>query len=107
MNENQSPAAFVVRYVIPGVLVLAGLVSVFLVPPGKALEAWSLFTGAGLSVFLLNVLFRMGVQADRERDREDAARAYFDKHGEWPEEEKRPPGAGRGCRRASSRRSRS
>jgi hypothetical protein len=36
-------------------------------------------------VLLLNVLYRIGVQGDKERDREDEARAYFDKHGRWPD----------------------
>ena len=81
------------RYVIPAVLLLAGLVSVFVVPTGTAFEAWVLFTSAGLSGLLLNVLFfRIGVQGDLERDREGATRAYFDKHGKWPEEEKRSAG---------------
>jgi hypothetical protein len=94
MNEGNSlgTAAFVVRYVLPGVLVLAGFVCLFVVPSGTAFEAWALFTGAGLSVFLLNVLFRIGVQGERERDREDAARAYFDEHGVWPDEDLRPRG---------------
>jgi hypothetical protein len=27
----------------------------------------------------------MGVEGDKERDREQAAREYFDKHGRWPD----------------------
>ena len=37
-------------------------------------------------MLLLNVLFRYGVAGDSERDDEDAARAYFDEHGHWPDE---------------------
>ena len=33
--------------------------------------------GAGLSVLLINLLFRFGAQGDEERDREDAAREYL------------------------------
>jgi hypothetical protein len=40
-------------------------------------------------VLLLNVLFRAGVKGDRERQEEEAARAYFDEHGRWPDEERR------------------
>jgi hypothetical protein len=29
------------------------------------------------------------VKGDREREREDAAREYFDKHGRWPDERRR------------------
>jgi hypothetical protein len=80
-------AALAVRYGIPAALVLAGLVCLFVVPSGTRFEAWALFTGAGLSVLLLNLLFRIGVQGDLDRDREDAARAYFEEHGRWPDEE--------------------
>jgi hypothetical protein len=46
--------------------------------------------GAGLAVWLLNFFFRVGVQGDRERDAEDAAREFFDAHGHWPDEQPPP-----------------
>jgi hypothetical protein len=49
-------------------------------------EGGAAIIGAGLSVWLLNFFFRVGVQGDRERDDEDAARAFFDAHGHWPDE---------------------
>ena len=58
-----------VRYGIPGILVLAGFVCLFAAPEGSQAEGFALFTGAGLSVLLLNVLFRIGVTADEERPR--------------------------------------
>lgn len=73
------------RYVIPAVLVLTGLVLMVTDWPDGA-EAFSLFAGAGLSIVLLNVLFRMGVQGDAERIREDEAREYFSRHGRWPDD---------------------
>lgn len=57
-----------------------------------ALHGWAMFTGGGLAVLLLNVIHRFGVTGNEDRDREEAARAYFDEHGEWPEEEERPAG---------------
>ena len=48
--------------------------------------------GGGLAVLMINFLFRLGVSGDLEREREEQARAYFDEHGEWPEEEERPTG---------------
>jgi hypothetical protein len=82
-----------VRYGLPAALLLIGVVCLLVVNDSARVEAWAGFTGAGLSVFLLNYLFRMGVQGDEERRLgEDAARAYFDEHGEWPEEEERPAG---------------
>jgi hypothetical protein len=37
-------------------------------------------------VLLFNVLFRMGLADESDRDREKAARRYFDEHGQWPDE---------------------
>lgn len=72
------------RYGLPAVLALTGIVLAVLDPNGKGLAAWSLFTGAALAVLLLNVLHRMGVDGDADRDREERARRYFDEHGRWP-----------------------
>jgi chromate transport protein ChrA len=77
---------FTVRYVLPGVLVLAGLACLIVVSGDTAFEGWALFTAAGLSVLLFNVLIRIGEDGDRDRQAEDAARAYFDAHGRWPDE---------------------
>ncbi|MCW3009521.1 MAG: hypothetical protein JWP17_4147 [Solirubrobacterales bacterium] len=46
--------------------------------------------GAGIGIWMINVLFRIGVQGDLERDDEDAARRFLDEHGHWPDE--KPPG---------------
>ena len=80
-----------VRYVLPAAFVVVGIV-IFLAGNGSdiAVEGWALFTGAGLALFLLNFFFRIGAEGDKERDREEAARAYFDQHGHWPGEN---PGA--------------
>lgn len=75
-----------IRYGLPAVLLVAGMVLLILDPEGKGLAAWSMFTGGGLAVLLLNVLHRMGVDGDRDRDREERARRYFDEHGHWPDQ---------------------
>jgi hypothetical protein len=62
-------------------------------PDDSAVAGWALFTGAGLSVLLLNVLYRMGVEGDRERDDEEEARAHLADTGEWPDEQQ--PAKGR------------
>lgn len=73
-----------VRYGLPAVLVLAGLASLA-IPSRFAMELSAGLTGAGLSVLLLNTLYRIGVSGDRDRDSEEAARRYFDEHGRWPD----------------------
>jgi hypothetical protein len=75
-----------VRYVLPAVVILVGIV-IFAVDPSLiGLEGFVLFTAAGSSILLLNVLHRIGVSGDKERDAEEAARAYFDAHGRWPDD---------------------
>jgi hypothetical protein len=71
-----------VRYGIPAVLFIAGIV----VSGIGSVAAGALFISAATAVLLLNFLFRIGVEGDKERDREDAARRYFDEHGRWPGE---------------------
>ena len=79
---------FTVRYGIAAVLIIAGQVVLIADSgtSGAGWEGWALFTGAGIAVLLLNVLFRMGVHGDRDREREEDARRYFDEHGHWPDQ---------------------
>jgi hypothetical protein len=51
-----------------------------------SLEGGAAIVGAGMSIWLMNILFRIGISGDDERQDEDAARDYFDKHGRWPDE---------------------
>jgi hypothetical protein len=80
---------FAFRYAIPAVLIVFGVVYAIVDWPTGA-EAFSLFAGAGLSIVLLNVLFRIGVQGEAEREAEVDAREHFTEHGEWPDEKARP-----------------
>lgn len=71
-------------------MVLAGIVLIVINPGGFGVEGFAMAVGAGLSVLLINFLFRLGVSGDREREREEKARRYFDEHGVWPDEETKP-----------------
>jgi hypothetical protein len=73
-----------IRYGIPLALLVAGMI-VSATAGGVGLAAGALFFSAASAILLLNVLFRIGVEGDKERDREEAARAYFDEHGRWPD----------------------
>jgi hypothetical protein len=77
----------VVRYAVPALLFLAGLVMLAIEPNDLGLEGLAMATGAALSVLLLNWFFRAGVRGDEDRAREEAAREYFGQHGRWPDEE--------------------
>jgi hypothetical protein len=78
-----------VRYGLPAGLVIAGFVLLFAAPDSTRFEGFSMCVGAGLAVWLLNWLFRMGAAGDRERADEDAAREYLGVHGHWPDEKPR------------------
>ena len=73
-----------IRYGIPAVLFIAGAI-VTATAGGVGLAAGALFFSAASAILLLNVLYRIGVEGDKERDREEAARRYFDEHGHWPD----------------------
>jgi hypothetical protein len=43
----------------------------------------------GLIVWMINWMFRMSVESNREREVEEEAREFFDRHGYWPDEDPR------------------
>jgi hypothetical protein len=86
--EHRSTASvgmFAVRYGLGIVMVIAGIV-VLIAVPGTGVDGFAMAAGGGLSVILINGLFRLGVAGDKEREQEEAARRYFDEHGEWPDD---------------------
>jgi hypothetical protein len=87
-----SVGTIIVRYGIGVVMVLAGIVLLVINPGGFGVDGFGLAAGGGLSVLLINWLFRLGVSSDREREQEEEARRYLDEHGVWPDEEVRPAG---------------
>jgi hypothetical protein len=76
------------RYGLPALLVVVGFGILFAVDDPIRWDGWAMCVGSGLSILLLNVLFRYGAQGDRERDAEDAAREYLARHGRWPDEDR-------------------
>lgn len=81
-----------VRTWLPVAIIAAGVVVAVAGGFGEtASEGGGLLISAGLSVWLLNLLYRVGVKGDDDRSAEDEARAFFDRHGHWPDEEP-PPG---------------
>ena len=73
-----------VRIGLPIVICLVGIVLAIAYP--DRLEAAILIVSAGLSVWLLNWLYRVGVSGEKERDAEDEARDFYAQHGRWPDE---------------------
>src|SRR4051794_33001708 len=87
---GRSKGILAVRYGLPGAIVLAAVVVLVFNHSINGLEGAAMFVGAAGAILLLNVLYRVGVSGDRERDEEEAAREYLDEHGYWPDE---APGA--------------
>jgi hypothetical protein len=75
-----------VRYVLPAIVILVGVVILIIDQSLLGLEGFVLFVAAGSSILLLNVLHRIGVSGEQDRYDEEAAREYFDEHGRWPDE---------------------
>jgi hypothetical protein len=91
VQEAQRPNAIVrgTRYGLPGLVALAGLI--IMCQGGESdLEGGAMILGAGLAIYFINWLFRIGVSGEGEREAERAARDYFDIHGHWPDERPRP-----------------
>ena len=75
-----------IRYGIPAAMIAGGIVLALAGSGDQGIEGFAMAVGGGLSVFLLNALYRIGVQGEAERAQEDAARAYYAEHGKWPDE---------------------
>jgi hypothetical protein len=85
-----------VRLWLPLAVCIFGAAVMILKPDADGLEGGALIISAGLSIWLLNFLYRVGVSGDRTRDDEAAARSFFDEHGYWPDEAPpEPAGNGR------------
>ena len=81
-----------VRLWLPVVIIAAGILLVIVTGGSESgFEGGTMLVAAGMSVWLLNWFYRLGVRGDRDRDQEDRARAYYDEHGYWPDDERAAP----------------
>jgi hypothetical protein len=90
-SKPQSFGMLMVRYGLGAVMVLGGVVIFIISPAGLGFDGFAMAVGGGLSVILFNVLFRLGLSSELDREEEEQARDYFDEHGEWPEDKPREP----------------
>jgi lysylphosphatidylglycerol synthetase-like protein (DUF2156 family) len=83
------------RVWLPVVIAAAGILLIVLGHASLSDQSTSrtLEAGAGVGlvivaiiVWMLNWMFRMSVESNREREVEEEAREYFDRHGHWPDE---------------------
>src|ERR1700735_5674653 len=91
MYMDKTPRSLLVlRYGIGGARALAGHVLLVSNSGGVGVDGFALGVGGGLSLIMLNFLYRLGVSGDRERDQEEEARAYLELHGHWPDQAGEP-----------------
>ena len=76
----------IVRYAIPAVLALVGVLGLSFADEDVRYELFGMCVGAALALLFFTFLFRMGVQGEREREQEEEARRYLVEHGHWPDE---------------------
>jgi hypothetical protein len=88
-TEDNSVGMLLIRYGLGVLMVLGGVVMVIISPAELGIDGFAMAAGGGLSVILLNFLFRLSVSSEADRAAEERARDYFDEHGEWPAEEPR------------------
>jgi hypothetical protein len=91
MDREQKLLVFA-RYVLPALIVVGGLIPILVSDSDSALHGGMGIIGAGIAVWLLSYFFRVGASGDRDRDAEDEARLYFDRHGRWPDDDEGLPG---------------
>ena len=77
---------FAVRVLLPAAIAAAGVV-LLLVGGDTESGAGVALIGCAVMVVLLNLFLRLGVRDTADREREEAAREHFDRHGRWPGEE--------------------
>ena len=86
LTDMNKTTLLIVRYGIGGAMVVAGIVLLITNSGGFGVDGFALGAGGGLSVILINLLYRFGVSGDRERDEEQEARAFMERYGRWPDE---------------------
>jgi hypothetical protein len=84
--ERISPGLWAVRYGIGIVMIGAGIVLLAVSPGSTKIDGFAMAVGGGLSVLLLNGLYRLGVSGDEEREQHEEAWRHYEEHGEWPDD---------------------
>jgi hypothetical protein len=73
-----------VRIGLPTTIGLAGVGLMVLGRDATLLSGGLVLVGVALLVALTNLLMRLAIRSQRDREREAWARRYFDHHGHWP-----------------------
>jgi hypothetical protein len=77
-----SPVLFAVRYLLPAAIAVGGIVAIVAGNPGMGI----VLIGMGGLVFGMNYYWRLSFSEQSDRQKEEDARDYYDRHGHWPDE---------------------
>jgi hypothetical protein len=72
-----------IRYGLPAAILLAGVIVILAGTGGVASAAGSFLIGVAVMVYLVNVLARLAIASQRDRDTEQQARDEFARSGRW------------------------
>lgn len=87
MKKEYRRTLFVVRWVLPTLLLVVGLALIVIKPEGATLHGGLGIIGAAVAGYLFAFLAKVSMSGDTFRDREQEARDFFDAHGYWPDED--------------------
>ncbi len=84
MTGGRKLGLLFVRYGVPFLMAVAGIVCLAI--GGDAAGSGVVLIGSAGIVLLINVLFRLSLVSNREREQEEQAREQFERSGHWPDE---------------------
>lgn len=81
-----STVLFMLRYGLPGIFVVAGIVILVAAPESTRYDGFGLCWGAAFALAVFAQLLRLNTSGTDDRHREQAARDYYGEHGHWPDD---------------------
>ena len=80
---------WIVRYGLPVLLLVLGVIGIIVghaSTRSPAAAGGVVFIGLALTVWMLNWMFRMSIESNQDREKEERARDFYSEHGYWPGE---------------------
>ena len=71
------------RYGFPALILVVGIV-LLVIGGDAAIGAGIVLIGVAVLVLVFNLFARLAVASQDDREREEAARDYYTRHGRWP-----------------------
>lgn len=87
MRGSVSDVLFMLRYGIPGLLLIAGVILLLAADESVRYDGFGLSWGAAFALAVFAQLTRLNTSGADDRNREEAARNYYSRHGRWPDDD--------------------